>query len=424
MTLKINGGNRLYGGLRIFGAKNAFLPILAACCVSGEDILIHNIPLIDDSFEKIEFLENNGCSIIFESNRTMRINTLNLQPKNINSTRIRTSILLLGVFLIRFGFCIIPIPAGDKIGTRAINFHIDFLEKMGASFVFKEKFIEGSCDKLRGIEYTLPFPSVGATQNMIITASLANGMTIINNAAIEPEITYLCNFLLDLGVKIYGVGQPRLVIEGNNGVLFRNFVETSIICDRLQAATYLVAAGMTGGEVTIYGENLHFLLGSFLDYLNQLGLEIYSRKNEITAKFCGNFEKGGFNIYSNIFPGLATDLVPILVPLLCINSNSSKVEERLFDDRFRYINEFRKMGCNLLIKDKKTLFIENIAYFNASNNLIAHDIRGGASVLLAALNAKGESKIFNAYQIYRGYDNLINNFCDLGADMDIDQEFY
>lgn len=424
MNLRINGGNKVNGELSISGSKNDFLPIITACCLTDTEVLLNNIPLIEDFYDKVEMVKGMGASVVFEKTRTIKVNTKDIIPEISQNNRIRTSILFSGVLLGRFGYCRIPYPKGDKIGARNTNFHFDALTQMGAAFTFFENYFEAKTDKLIGVEYTLPFASVGATQNILMAASIAHGTTVINNAAMEPEIISLCNFLIKIGVKIKGVGQSRITITGSNGKIYSNLdtISYSIICDRLQAATYLIAAAMTDGKVTIFGNDLIFTLGSLLNYLVNLGMELTCGENFITCESKPLSQLKDMEISTNIFPGLATDLQPLLVPLLAKRSNFAILSDMIFDNRFQYIYELNKMGGDFILQDKNTLFVYHIDQFSAHKGLIAQDIRCGASILLAAINAKDQSKILNSYQIYRGYDNLIENFSQIGVDINIDYE--
>ena len=422
MIIKVNGGKALKGEVKIPGGKNSFLPLIAASCVTTDDIVFNNIPLGDDNTEKLEMIKSMGTKIDYYSCKEIKINSKDFVPISNKISRFRTTILLLGVSLARFGVCKISYPKGDQIGARKIDFHIDALEKMGATFEFSDNYIEGKAEKMIGIEYTLKFASVGATQNIIIAASLAHGITILNNAGIEPEIIYLCYFLNSIGCNIEGIGQSRLVIHGSNGKLY-NSNKThycNIISDRLQAATYLIAGAITNGDVTILGEQFLFTLSSLLEYLTEMGFDLICSNNSIRCvRSAKLYIPKEFNILTNTFPGFATDLQPLIVPLLCCRSSKSTIKEFIFENRFEYINELKKMGANIKEIGNNSIEIQNISQFNPSTNLLAKDIRGGASVLLSTLNAEGESHIFNFYQITRGYDNLIKNLFNLGADIGI-----
>ena len=424
MNLFIDGGRPLSGEIEILGAKNAFLPLIAASCLTEKTVVFDNIPLVDDTLEKIDLLEKAGAKIIYESGRKIHLNTKELNPVMNFHSRIRTSILFTGVLLGRFGFCSVPYPKGDSIGDRNTNFHIDALSKMGAEFIFHEDFFEAKTNRLIGIEYTMPFPSNGATHNLILAASMAHGTTIINNASIEPETICLCNFLRELGVSIPDVGRSRIIIEGSGGVVYNSHnVQTfSIISDRVQAGTYLVAGAITGGDITIKGDNFLLSLGIFLDYLTKLGSELIINNRSVRCISKANANYEALEILTDIFPSLATDLQPILVPLLCCKSEKAVLQDLIFNGRFRYVSELQKMGGLITQKNKNTIEISRIEQFSANQTLVAYDIRGGASVLLAALNANGISKIFNSYQLCRGYDNLIHNLCFLGANIDIEHE--
>ncbi len=423
MDIIINGGEELNGSVDINGAKNAVLPLLAACILTDVNVLLKNIALIEDCTDKIELLEYLGTRVQYVGNRSALINTKDMHYNCTITTRIRTSILLMSVLLGRFKKCIVPSPQGDKIGARNIDMHLDALRKMGSYIEVIDGFIHAETKQLNGIDYTLRFPSVGATQNIILAASMANGVTVLNNAAIEPEIKSLCLFLQLLGIKMEGIGSQRIVIYGSNHKIYHpdDQIDFYVIPDRIQAITYLLLPLITGGQITIKCPNIIESLGRNLQYLVDIGCSINCTKDSLTAINDKNNNIDHCHLATGVFPELFTDIQPQFVTTMCINANKGSMIENLYNGRFNYIRELNKMGAHIEIQGNKIIF-DKIPNFTPHNNIMAKDIRSGAAVVMAALNANGKTRIVNQYQIERGYDNFFNKLSNLGANIELVME--
>lgn len=422
MDILVDGGNELWGTVDINGAKNAILPLLAACILTDKNVILKNIALIEDCTDKIHLLEYLGSRVKYIGQRCILVNTKDLGYDCNISTKIRTSTLLLGALLGRFKKCVVPVPGGDKIGSRNIDMHLDALRKMGAVIEVIDNFIYAEAKQMQGIEYTLRFPSVGATQNIVIAASMAKGATVLNNAAMEPEIKSLCLFLQMIGVKIEGIGSQKLVIHGSDHKLYQEVdeVEFTVIPDRIQAVTYLLLPLITGGEITINCPRIIESLGRTMQYLVDVGCKIVCSRDSLTASYYK--PRKICNLSTGVFPELFTDVQPQFVTAMCLNADSGSMLESLYNGRFGYIQELVKMGAQIEIKDNHLITFKKIPNFRPHQNVVARDIRAGAAVVMAALNANGKTRIVNQYQIERGYDNFFNKLSALGADIQLVME--
>lgn len=406
--IQIKGGRRIYGDVITYGAKNAFLPLLASTLTSSDQIEISNIPLINDAMDKITVLRTLGSTIDFISDRTLSIKSSDAYNDISHlSPNIRTVPLLMGIMLARYGKFKISQPKGDaiNIGVRKLNFHIDALEKMGAKIWEEDGFICGEAKQLNGIEYTFPFPSVGAVQNILNAAVVAKGITILRNCSTEPEIAFLCDSLCKMGAKIHGIGTSHLVIIGNDGLLSTGKkVNISVITDRLQAITYLLLPMICGGKITVRGNNLLPMFGEVINAMINLGGRFYADLDKVICEHDGRHICENLNIVTEEFPGFSTDAHPLIVPSMCLSTKQGSLEETIYDGRFVYVDELKKMGANINVYQNK-ISVGKIDRFTASGNLIAKDIRGGCSILLAALNAEGTSILSGLNHIHRGYDS-------------------
>jgi UDP-N-acetylglucosamine 1-carboxyvinyltransferase len=417
--LYIKGKKNISGEVFIYGAKNSILPLLAASYLTKNKVVFANIPIIEDCLEKINCMKKNGAEIEFLEERVIEIKAKNIN-NYFNPSSIRTLILFLGPILNRLQNAKIPFPMGDKIGFRNINYHIDLLEKMGAKFTYDEGFIYASCENcLQAIGYTLDFPSVGATQQFILSAAIANGISILNNAAVEPEIKELCDFLTLMNLKIQGIGSSKLVIHGTGGKLLnhKKIYNYTLNSDRLQAVTYLLMPLLNGGEIHVEGKNLIENLGHVLHDLCDLGAEITLQKNKIKLLYKENKKINYFEIKTGVFPQFNTDYQPLFAPVLCLRAHKSKISDYIFSERFKYVTELNKMSSKINFINNNSIEILGIEQFSGQKNLISWDIRAGAAVLLACLSTNEESEISNTYQIFRGYDNLLINLNSLDIEI-------
>lgn len=409
--------SKVQGKIFIDGAKNETLPILAATILTFENIILENVPNIEDISEKLELMKDLGCEIECLSYSKYQINTKNIKSIYEKSTRIRTILLLLGPLLAKFKYVKLPYPAGDKIGIRKINLHEDFLREMGAEIIYEENYIIAKCSQLKAINFNFPMISVGASQHAIITACLCEGISILSNISIEPETVNLCKFIENLGYQIDGIGSSRLVIYGkSNNTIKSNIFKIS--SDRLQAVTYLLMALVTHGEIEISGHNLIENCSNIFSYLVNLGLDINLSDNKIIGKssdIISNF----CSIITGPYPEFNTDYQPLFAAACCLRSKKSSIKDTIFANRFQYVNGLMKIGASI---DSFENYIEinKINNFSSDNDTILNinDIRCGASYLIAALNTD-QTILRNFYHISRGYSNIFSNFNKLNIQYEI-----
>ncbi|MCL1883830.1 MAG: UDP-N-acetylglucosamine 1-carboxyvinyltransferase [Defluviitaleaceae bacterium] len=415
---RIQGGNRLGGELAVGGAKNAALPILSAVCLNESETVIHNCPRISDIFESVKILKRIGYRADFCGN------TLTISPNgDVNHEipddcvkKMRSSILFMGALLGHVGRVNLAMPGGCNLGERAINLHIEGLKAMGAKIRQEGDRLFCETDGLRGAKIELDFPSVGATENLMIAAAKAKGETIIKNAAREPEITDLAEFLKKMGVEIRGAGTSIIVINGAKKI--NQAVEHKIIPDRIVAGTYLLAAAMTSGDVKLTNVRNADLL-SITKRLKEMGAKIRTKGSTISI----NAPEQILSIprlETNVHPGFPTDMQAQFVAALSISSGQSELTETIFEGRFSHVSELRKMGAKIhLTADKRTFIINGVNRLSGAVT-DAHDLRCGAALLLAALSAEGESIVKNAEFVERGYENIQADLATLGAEISLE----
>jgi UDP-N-acetylglucosamine 1-carboxyvinyltransferase len=425
-TLLINGGNRLYGSVRIAGAKNAALPLMVASILTKEQLTLTNIPHVSDIATMANLLENLGVEIEidgFDQDYGHQGRVCNFTAKNISNpiasydlvSKMRASIVILGPLLARFKKAKVSLPGGCAIGSRPVDLHIMAMEKMGAKIELKEGYIEASAKYgLQGSEINFNKISVGATQSTMMAATLADGQTIINNAAQEPEIIDLANCLIAMGAKIEGVGTNIIKI---NGVKKLYGTKHKIISDRIEAGTYMVAAAITGGEIKLT-EIEPWVIEGFKNELIESGLEInIIEKNVINVVKKDNIINP-INITTKPFPGFPTDMQAQFMALMTLANGISKIEETIFENRFMHILELVRMGAEIKPHG-------NIALVNGVKNLngakvMATDLRASVSLVLAGLAAKGQTSITRLYHLERGYERITEKLNRLGADIKIE----
>ena len=425
-TLIINGGNKLYGSVRIAGAKNAALPLMVASILTKETLSLSNIPHVSDIATMANLLENLGVEIEidgFDQDYGHQGRVCNFTAKNISNpiasydlvSKMRASIVILGPLLARFKKAKVSLPGGCAIGSRPVDLHIMAMEKMGAKIELKEGYIEASAKYgLQGSEINFNKISVGATQSTMMAATLADGQTIINNAAQEPEIIDLANCLIAMGAKIEGAGTNIIKI---NGVKKLYGTKHKIISDRIEAGTYMVAAAITGGEIKLT-EIEPWVIEGFKNELIESGLEINMvEKNVINVVKKDNIINP-INITTKPFPGFPTDMQAQFMALMTLANGISKIEETIFENRFMHILELARMGAEIKPHG-------NIALVNGVKNLngakvMATDLRASVSLVLAGLAAKGQTSITRLYHLERGYERITEKLNRLGADIKIE----
>lgn len=409
----INGGNRLEGEVKVDGSKNAVLPILAASLINGDESIIHNIPRIKDVYTLSNVLENIGCSISYNG-KTMVVNSKGELDTSIPEKPVkemRSSIILMGAMLGRFKHLNISYPGGCEIGPRPIDLHLMGLRKLGVDITESHGYIVCQCDKLIGKEIHLDYPSVGATENIMLAAVSAEGVTIIQNAAREPEIIDLQDFLNKTGANISGAGSSTIKILGTNK--FHN-AEHTIMADRIVAGTYLTAAAITGGLIVVKGIVIEHIK-PLISKLNESGCIIDKFDNTIRIR-CPRRPNAVEMIRTLPYPGFPTDMQAQFMALMSIAKGTSVIVETVFENRYKHAEELIKMGAKIKL-DGRTAIIRGVSKLTGAQ-LAAKDLRGGAALVLAGLAADGTSYIDNVdNHIERGYEDFDVKLRNLGADV-------
>lgn len=406
----INGGNRLSGELSIPGAKNSVLPILAATVIGGRTSTISNIPNLRDVQIMTKLLLDLGADIDFKED-LLRIDTGPVKSITLPEELVRemrSSIILMGALLARFGEVKLSYPGGCEIGPRPIDLHLKSLRQMGAIIEESHGFLHCKTTGLKGCEIQLDYPSVGATQNIMLAATTAKGITTIRNAAREPEILDLQNYLNKAGCKISGCGTSIIKIEG---VTKLKDCEHRIIADRIVAGTFMVAAALTQGEVIIRDVVVEHLQ-SIIAKLKETGTTIFSNSN--TVKVVGPEKLNSIEMLQTLpYPGFPTDMQAQFMTLLAVSDGTSIINETVFENRFKHAEELTKMGANIKTFGKVAV-IKGVKNLTGAK-LYARDLRGGAALILAGLVAEGVTEVGNIYHVDRGYDNLYLDLQNLGA---------
>lgn len=411
----IEGGRRLEGTTYVSGSKNASLPIIAATLLNKGINKLYNVPNIHDTKMMFKILEGLGCKIN-KTNGKIVIDSRNITnyeiPDNLMS-QMRSSVIIAGALLSRSKKVTFTYPGGCDIGSRPIDLHIKSFEKLGVNV--KEEFGELVCmaDEIVGTDINLDFPSVGATENIMLASVLAKGTTKINNAAMEPEIIDLQNALNSMGAKVSGAGTNNIIIKGVEKLKDLSY---NIIPDRIEAGTLLCATAITGGNITLK-KVIPEHIDTLIKKLEEMDCEISISKNEIILKSPKRLK--AVDIKTLPYPGFPTDLQSILGSVLTVAKGTSIIIENIFENRYKYLNELTKMGAKTTIEGR-TAVIKGIKRLNKAN-VKATDLRGGAALVIAALNAKGRTYIDNIEYILRGYENLDLKLRSLGANIYIEE---
>jgi len=409
----INGGHRLEGDLRIDGSKNSVLPVLAATIISGKESVIHNVPELKDVDILIGLLRTIGCKCFFENN------TLIVKSNGILETVIpekpvremRSSIILMGAMLARHKQVRISYPGGCEIGPRPIDIHLSGLKKMGVKIAEAHGYINCECDKLKGVEINLDYPSVGATENIMLAATTAEGVTIIQNAAKEPEIVDLQNFLDGMGARVHGAGTSTVRIEGVHEF---HDVEHTVIPDRIVAGTIMAATAIAGGNVILNNIIIDHLK-AISSKLSESGCIINEYQNSLQI-VCNRKLKAVEVIKTLPYPGFATDMQAQMMAVMTLAKGTSIFIETVFESRYKHVEELMKMGASIKV-DGRTAIIRGVKKLTGAE-VKAGDLRGGAALVLAGLAAEGTTTVDNVkLHIDRGYDKLENKLSRLGADI-------
>jgi len=412
--LVIRGGNSLNGNIKTSGSKNATLPILFSSILADEPLKLANTPQLSDVSTTLRLLMDMGANFVLEEDGSILIDSSNLDNLEAGYSLVKTmraSILTLGPMLAKYKKAKVSLPGGCAIGTRPVDLHLNALEKMGAKIELKNGYIYASTKELKGAQINFDLVSVTATENIIMAATLANGITTISNAAQEPEVTDLIYCLNKMGAKITGENSSTLIIEGVD----RLSGTTYKICpDRIEAGTYLVAAAITGGCITVNGiepDSMRSVIGKLIE----TGADIKTNKNSVKLDMKGRRPQA-VNIRTSAYPNFPTDMQAQFVALNSIAKGSSTITETIFENRFMHVPEINRMGANLKLEGN-TVVCKGVKSLKGAN-LMATDLRASASLVLAGLAAEGSTTIERVYHLDRGYEMIEEKFKMLGADID------
>ena len=411
----ITGGRKLCGQLAVQGSKNSALPIMAASLLCGEECVLRNCPRLTDVYAASRILNHTGCKCSFSENTAV------IDPKDVTETSIpeslmhemRSSIIFMGAMLGRTGECTVSIPGGCELGPRPIDMHLAALRKMGVDIRESGGSIicKAPSGRAKGAKISLAFPSVGATENIILCAVTADGETVINNAAREPEICDLCGFLRKCGADIKGDGGSSIVIKGEKQLYG---CEYSIMPDRIAGATYLAMTAASGGEIILTNACIPET-EPFLSVLEQTGCSIYTNRDKIYLRSGARLNAVKERIRTMPHPGFPTDAQAVLMAALSVADGTSVFEENIFDCRYRHVDALVKMGADIQVMGKIAVVKGVKGLCGADVN--ATDLRGGAAMVIAALTADGTSTIGNICHIDRGYEKMEDAVRLLGGDM-------
>ena len=411
--LLIKGGASLKGEISCSGAKNAALPMIAATILSDEDVILKNLPYLQDITTMFELLGSMGADILLNENMDFTIATNNLREKEARYELVKTmraSILVLGPLVAKYGEARIALPGGCAIGSRPVNYHLDALEQLGATITLKNGYIEASAKKLIGSKIKFDGITVTGTENIMMAACLAEGTTTLTNVAKEPEIIDLAEFLNKMGAKISGAGSDEITIEGVERLYG---TEHSIPADRIEAGTYLVAAAVTKGEIKINGINPNRLI-KVLDKLIETGAKVETSEDSISLIMNKDKPKP-VDITTAPFPEFPTDMQAQFSVINALANGVSNIYETVFENRFMHVQELNRMGCNIQINGNQAI-IEGVDSLYGAE-VMATDLRASASLILAGLCAKGETKVDRIYHIDRGYERIEEKLNYLGANI-------
>lgn len=411
--LLIKGGNPLSGRIECSGAKNAALPMIASTILCEEEVILKNLPYLQDITTMFELLGSMGADIILNENMDFTITSKNLQDIEARYELVKTmraSILVLGPLVAKYGKARIALPGGCAIGSRPVNYHLDSLKQMGAEIVLKNGYIEASASRLKGANIKFDGITVTGTENIMMAATLAAGKTTLTNVAKEPEIIDLAEMLNSMGAKIDGAGSDQITITGVESL---NGTKYEIPADRIEAGTYLAAAAVTKGEITIEGINPNRLM-KVIEKLNSTGAEINLGIDSISI----NMKKDVPNpvdITTAPFPEFPTDMQAQFSVINAISSGTANIYETVFENRFMHILELNRMGCNIAVEGNRAI-IKGVRNLYGAE-VMATDLRASASLILAGLCAKGETVVDRIYHIDRGYERIEEKLNYLGADI-------
>lgn len=409
----VRGGARLAGHVVVSGAKNSALKLMAAGLLAPGTSVLHDVPAIEDVYTMREVLEHLGAVVTF-SEGTMSIDATgvasHVAPYELVQ-RMRASIQIMGPLVARFGHARVAMPGGCNLGPRKIDIHLRGLRQLGATVRTGHGFVEVVAERLTGDTIVLEYPSVGATENLLMAAVLADGVTVIDNAAREPEIVDLCKFLVSMGAEIEGAGSSQVTVRG---VSEMHPAEHTVIGDRVEAGTFLVAAALTGGDIEVEGVSAHHL-DIFLAKLRAIGVQVQENGRKIRA-----WGDPAYYVATDIatlpYPGFATDLQAQMIVLLSLAQGASIVTENVFVNRFGFVDELMRLGADIKVAGHHAVVNGGKALSGAT--VCCPDLRAGAALVLAGLVAEGCTEVRDIYHIDRGYERFDEKLRALGADVE------
>ena len=411
--LLIKGGNSLSGKITCSGAKNAALPMIAATILCDEEVTLRNLPYLQDITTMFELLGSMGSEIVLDEKMDFTISSSNLKDIEARYELVKTmraSILVLGPLLAKYGRARIALPGGCAIGSRPVNYHLDALKELGAVINLRNGYIEASAKKLTAANIRFPNITVTGTENLMMAASLADGITTLSNAAMEPEIVDLADMLNSMGAHVEGAGTDKITIKGVKNLSGTVF---DIPADRIEAGTYLVAAAVTKGNITIDGIDPNRLM-RVIDKLKNTGAEVEYENNSISLKM--DLESPNpVDITTAPFPEFPTDMQAQFSVINAISNGTANIYETVFENRFMHILELNRMGCDIVVKGNHA-FIKGVNSIYGAQ-VMATDLRASASLILAGLCANGETIVDRIYHIDRGYERIEEKLNYLGADI-------
>ena len=412
-TVFIKGPSRLEGSVEVSGAKNAALPILAATVLAKGQFVIRNVPEVSDVYTMLKILKSLGAKTLFSDN-TVQVDTSGIH-RNVADYRyvstMRASVCVLGPLLVRFGKALVSMPGGCIIGPRPIDLHVKGLRALGAKVELEHGYVVAEAKKkLKGSTIYLGGAygsSVLATANILMVAVLTQGRTVIESAACEPEIVDLGKFLIKMGAKIRGLGSPLIEVEGVKKLYG---CEYSLIFDRIEAGSYMLAAAMTKGDVTIRNVDLS-CLGAICDKLSESGVDVQAKKDHIRVKRKGRLRP--VSVTTLAYPGFPTDLQAQMTALMCVTPGISVITEKIFPDRFMHVSELNRMGADIRLESHTAIINGNHSLSGAP--VMASDLRASAALVIAGLAAEGQTEVSRVYHLDRGYEKLVSKLQKLGA---------
>jgi len=417
----IQGGQALTGEIRISGAKNAALPLMAACLLTKDTLRLANLPHLMDIATMVNLLASHGVDFKLDGTATQgghagevillnAGNITNFEASYDIVRKMRASVLVLGPLLARFGHARVSLPGGCAIGTRPIDLHLGALEQMGAVIELEGGYINAKTNGLKGAEIYFEKVSVGATENILMAATLAEGTTVLNNAAREPEIGDLARCLIKMGAEIEGVGTDTLTIKGKSEL---HGADYSVIPDRIEAGTYMIAAAITNGEILLKGVEAH-ILGAVIEKLHEAGVGVSEESDGLRIRRTGR-DIEAVDITTQPYPGFPTDMQAQFMTLMTIANGASVIKETIFENRFMHVSELHRMGADIKI-DGHTAIIRGVESLQGAQ-VMATDLRASVSLVLAALAAEGETVLNRVYHIDRGYERVEEKLSGVGGKM-------